>query len=510
MLGVKFFRIVSPWEVKKMLSRLEALISLIYFGFIRVCSKTTIILFLVVIFGLAGFSNSWAARQKTDWLRDARWGVMTHYLTNSSKSSKDWNDQVNSFDVKGLAQQLKSAGVKYYMISIGQNSGHYCAPNSKYDYYTKISPSKCSRRDLISDIYDAIHPFGIKLMVYLPSGAPGNDGVAINGLEWTSGANRNRSFQLKWESVIREWSLRWGKKVSGWWFDGVYWPKEMYGHEDAPNFQSFSAAAKAGNPDSIVAFNPGPRYPLMSLSDSEDFTAGEIFDARGISCENRWVKKSQFHILSYLGNDWGSGSSRYRNEEIADISRNINKCGGVVTWDVPIDAGGKLPKAFVDQLIALNKENKSGYPARKNKLTSLQNVALQKTARLLDPSGEKELPVNGTKHFPGLGLDGDLKTFALAGNSWSWIYQADLAEVYPITRVSVTFGASYATEYKILSSKDGLRWSVLKHEKTARGGKYNYKFSRTQMRYLRVYGIKPNGPNQPGGQMSVAELEAYQ
>jgi hypothetical protein len=39
---------------------------------------------------------------------------------------------------------------------------------------------------------------GIRLLVYLPSGAPNGDGAAQTALEWQNGAFRNREFQLKW------------------------------------------------------------------------------------------------------------------------------------------------------------------------------------------------------------------------------------------------------------------------------------------------------------------------
>jgi Alpha-L-fucosidase/F5/8 type C domain len=465
---------------------------------------------LVMLIIILGTKDLLAAKYKTDWLSNAKWGIMTHYLTSTNTSAEDWNNSVNNFDVKKISKQLKSVGAKYYMISIGQNSGHYCAPNSTYDRYTNIRPSKCSSRDLVSDLYEALNPMGIKLMVYLPAGAPAQDRVAVSKLGWINGADRNQSFQVKWESVIREWSLRWGKKVKGWWFDGVQWPNEMYGYSQPPNFYSFAAAARAGNPDSIIAFNPGPKYPLTSLSNHEDYTAGEIFDPRGINCESRWVKNSQFHILSYLGSDWGSGLNRYKDKEVIDITRTINKCGGVITWDVPIKSNGSIPQPFINQLIAL----RSGLKRKPQTLDSLSippgNIASNKKARLLNLSGEKDLPVNGTKHFPGLGVDGDPKTFALAGGAWSWIYQVDLAKIYQTNRISVTFGPTFATEYKVISSENGVHWSILKHEKNARDGKYTYKIAPTKMRYIRVQGIKPNAPNQPGIQMSIAELEAYQ
>ncbi len=57
-------------------------------------------------------------------------------------------------------------------------------------------------------------------MVYLPAGAPDEDQLAMEKLEWKKGPFRNLNFQLKWEQIIREWSQRWGSKVAGWWFDG--------------------------------------------------------------------------------------------------------------------------------------------------------------------------------------------------------------------------------------------------------------------------------------------------
>ena len=76
--------------------------------------------------------------------------------------------------------------------------------------------------------------------------------------------------------MIRDWSQRWGDKVSGWWFDGCYWPNAMYRGAQMPNFASFAAAARAGNSSSIVAFNPGVIGRLLSITPEEDYTAGEI------------------------------------------------------------------------------------------------------------------------------------------------------------------------------------------------------------------------------------------
>lgn len=299
----------------------------------------------------------------TDWFRDARWGVFTHYLAPNDLSAGEWNAQVDQFDVQALSAQLASTGTRYYCITIGQNSGHYCAPNAAYDELVGIRPSKCAQRDLISDLYDALAPRGIKLMVYLPSGAPAADPIAMQRLEWKWGfegewpgawntqrtGKRLASFQRKWEAVVREWSLRWGQKVCGWWIDGCYFADEMYRHADAPNFRSFTEALKAGNSDSIVAFNPGVLVPVISHSDCEDYTAGEISDAFPV-CPGRWVDGAQYHILSYLGDWWGGGNPRFTDGFVRGYTEYVNRKGGVVTWDVPIGKAGAIPQPFIDQL----------------------------------------------------------------------------------------------------------------------------------------------------------------
>jgi len=304
-------------------------------------------------------------RSNTDWFKDAGWGVFTHYLTGRETTAEEWNKQVDSFDVDRLAQQLESTGTKYYFMTIGQNSGHYCSPNETYDSLVGIYPSRCSKRDLIMDIYDALAPRGIRMLVYLPSGAPAMDPVAMEKLAWKWGfaggwpswggertGERLAAFQLKWEAIIREWSLRWGRRIAGWWFDGCYFPDEMYRHPDPPNFCSFAAAAKAGNPDSIVAFNPGVKTPVISMTEHEDYTAGEISEAFPV-CPGRWVNGAQYHVLSYLGTRWGGGNPRFCSEFVLGYTADVNAKGGVVTWDVPVTETGLIPQPFIDQLAML-------------------------------------------------------------------------------------------------------------------------------------------------------------
>jgi hypothetical protein len=277
-------------------------------------------------------------QDRAAWMQSARWGVMGHYLADwqarvrhVEMSVDEWNRMVDGFDAEALAKQLQAAGAGYYQISIGQNSGYYLAPNAVYDRLTGIAPSKCSRRDLVADLFEALSKRGMRLMVYLPSGAPGQDKTADAALGWLNGPHPNREFQRKWEQIIRAWSERWGKKVAGWWFDGCYFPNWMYRSAEPP---SFAAAARAGNPGAAIAFNPGVVYRILSMTPHEDFIAGEI-DKPEMATIRRAaggkVDGAQIHMLSYLGQTWGMGEPRFTAAKVIAHTKRIVDAGGAVT-----------------------------------------------------------------------------------------------------------------------------------------------------------------------------------
>lgn len=300
------------------------------------------------------------------WMPQARWGVMTHYLADWRQrvdgvpmSVTNWNQLVDNFDVDGLADQIKSVGAGYMILTIGQNSGYYDCPNPTYDRLTGISPSKCSHRDLILDMAHALQKRGIRLIVYLPAGAPGGDRQAVQALDYHSGPNRNAEFQIKWQAIIRDWSLRWGTNVSGWWFDGCYWRNTMYRSPAPPNFESFAAAARAGNPNAVVAFNPGVVDRALSVTPYEDYTAGEINDLdRALIWRTGppgYVDGAKVHFLSFLGEHWGMGAPRFTTDQAVAKSLEIVKHSGLITWDTPVQKNGLISKPFLDQLTAIGK-----------------------------------------------------------------------------------------------------------------------------------------------------------
>ena len=302
-------------------------------------------------------------QERAAWLKQARFGVMTHYLPdwlskteNKTIGVTEWNNLVNQFNVNDLADQVKSVGASYMIFSIGQNSGYYVSPNAAYDSIVGIKPTKCARRDLIADLSAALHARGLRLIVYLPSGAPNGDELAKTALQWKNGPYPNKEFQANWERVIREWSLRWRDKVDGWWFDGCYWPNIMYRTETTPNFKTFANAARAGNPNSIIAFNTGVMYRLIGVTPYEDYVSGEINKADQLNINKPYDGKidgEQIHVLCFLGEKWGMGAPRFTTEQAIGYTQVLLNAGGAITWDAPIQSNGRIYQPFIEQLTAI-------------------------------------------------------------------------------------------------------------------------------------------------------------
>lgn len=362
------------------------------------------IMFIVVQLNMNAqtVSNSELANKKayeidrTEWMK-GKWGLMTHYLMawqarefNLPQTAEQWNKMVNEFDVEALADQIKSTGASYHILTIGQGTTHFLTPSPLFDKLFTTGPSNCSTRDLIADMAEADAKRGIKLIVYSTSHPP-RGANAIGSTEGNSpGDYRNKELMLAWESVIREWSLRWGNKISGWWFDGCYTPNRTFNYPDAPNFQSFSAAARAGNPMAAVTYNRGVMDRPISITPYEDYNGGEINDietARLWRIENGKVDGARLHMLSYLGQKWGIGEPRY--EELEDIvilrTLAVVEIGGAMSWDVPVLPSGLIPEVYMKQLREIGKaveEMPKGDP------NELRTKRINETNELLQTIGQ--------------------------------------------------------------------------------------------------------------------------
>lgn len=446
----------------------------------------------------------------TDWFSKAGYGVFVHYLAglqnnagavNSLGKETFWDQCVREFDVQRFADNMARAGAGYVIFTIMQRSRFLIAPNATFDRITGYKPGEaCATRDLVADLYQALHARGIPLMLYFTGDGPCDDPKAAAAFGCTYPTNTG--CVRKWASVAREYGERYGDKVLGYWCDGCY---PFFGYDDE-KLGIMAEGLKAGSPLRIVALNVGVQDRVHAYTRHEDFTTGEqnSFLDRPLA---RWVDGEQWHLLSFLGTGWAQPGVRYSKQQMIEYVAEVNRYGGVVSIDVMLYRDGDLDRSQLEVLRAL----RPGLAAYKAPTPIPPgNLAYRKPARLLSLDGSHDLEVNSGVHFPGLGVDGDLSTTALAGGEWPWTYQVDLLAIRAVTRVKVTFGTGYATHFQVLVSEDGKAWTKVAEAANHDGSPYQASFAPTKGRLVRLSALKPDGPGQKGVQMSVAELEVYE
>jgi hypothetical protein len=300
----------------------------------------------------------------TDWFRDAGYGIMVHYLSSNivqDKGSKEWNDAVDSFDTDDFALKASEAGAGFVMFTLGQNSGYYCSPNASFDSVLGIKPGDlCSKRDLPMDLIKSLKKYNIPVILYLPSNPPVSNKLVSEKFRYTYGKDSATSQynQPILENMIREWSLRYGTDVKGWWFDGLYsWNNIKSTRMDMSfkhNISTHTLAAKAGNKNSIVTYNYGfgkiqVNTPYCDYSSGEKMTIDEY-------PASRWVEPGvQWFLFTYLGEKWGGHGSQFKTKDLVEKAKQIVQNEGVLCLEVVVTPKGEILPHHLEQIKAVGK-----------------------------------------------------------------------------------------------------------------------------------------------------------
>lgn len=454
----------------------------------------------------------------TDWFRAARYGVFVHYLEDLQNRAEtvhglgrrtSWEECVREFDVQRFADAMSQAGAGYVIFTMHQRTQFLIAPNATFDRMTGYAPGEaCATRDLVADLWQALHAKGIPLMLYWTGDGPREDPRAAAAMGWTGKATT--AYVEKWASVAREYAERYGDKVAGWWVDGSY---PFIGYDESM-LEIMARALKAGNPNRIIAFNPGVLESVRAYSQHEDYTCGEQNDFRDRPVE-RWANGKQWHILSFLGSGashigaaWAMPGARYTKQEMIDYIFDVNQAGGVVSIDVLLFRDGGLDRSQLEVLRSL----RPGLAATTAKPpVPPGNLAFGKPSRLLSLDGRRDLEINRGVHLPRHGVDGRPDTSAMAAGEWPWTYEVDLLEPRPIQRIAVVFANDrYATRFDVQVSADRRQWTTIGSAENTDARSHAFRFAPVPSRYVRVRAFTPDGPDQKGNQMAVAELGAFE
>lgn len=324
---------------------------------------------------------------KKQWFRERKWGVFFHYLHGSMNTANSlrsmgketsWEECVNDFDVKFVAEQLHEINAGYLGITIMQATKHMIAPNETYHRLLDYDPRyktgvACSSRDLIADLINALGKYDIPLFLYFTGDGPFFDDDAwfkLGGIMKEDGKRvLPDKFVDNWTSVLREYSLRYGDGIKGWWLDGMF--EGFFPGIEHPGISKFKDAALSGNSNALFAANyygcgreiyrrELGNYGKMLIGDWYhkimpptkfcDYTAGELnqFDAYPEQFE---IEGAVPHVMSFLGipripvethAGWGKPGSKYTPEYMRGYVECVNHLGGVVTIDCAVYRDGHI------------------------------------------------------------------------------------------------------------------------------------------------------------------------
>jgi hypothetical protein len=206
------------------------------------------------------------------------------------------------------------------------------------------------------DLYRALKPYGIRMMLYTTGHPPCTLGDAAEksekvGFVWGPrelDRSATPEASAKWIESLAWWSKHYGEACSGWWVDGDtnYVPGHSMGVKEA---------LMSGNPDALYStcwhnlsdFNHGhcgrswegqqkvipPAVNGLTKWWSDEELAQPLEPEAG-----RWtpIWKQQWHLLQHLGSSWTKSGVHKDTKDLVAYAKKCIGRGGVMTFDVGV------------------------------------------------------------------------------------------------------------------------------------------------------------------------------
>ena len=251
--------------------------------------------------------------EKTEFLHKDVWGTGVGFYTfmaEGVESGLTVDETLEQFDYDGFARKLHQLGAGFCIVTLNQTTKYFSIPNEAYEKYSGYPRGVATPNvDPVARLLDAFEPYGIDMLLNLSCDGPSKDPQAREGfgtITFGTGLDHppfSVEFVKKWSEVVRETSLRYGKRIKGWWFDGLFY-EHGYNEEKVAMIAN---AALSGNPDAVVASNiyglmqpPNERDEYMREGAPTDhFTFGEMWTYEEIPKESM-LGHCRWHIWSWF------------------------------------------------------------------------------------------------------------------------------------------------------------------------------------------------------------------
>ena len=303
-------------------------------------------------------------RADTDWLAGS-FGIGAHWTSTSKPCRGEalpYQEAVAAFDLGHFVRQLREAGARHLIFTLTHAQHYLPCPNPVLDY---LLPGRTAKRDLVGELADALEAAGIRLICYYNHSCNCHNDPAWEDASGYACAPLDL-FSGRILGVVESLSRRYGKKISGWWFDSCYSVDPKGPHNSVSTvlgdwqfpWEALSAAAKSGNPDTLVTFNAGVGEDYL-YTRHQDYCAGENtclapafpygrYNQAGLQC-HQWLCLDN-PAWTHHRPDTPFAPLLYTDDELAAYCLDHFSQRGALTFNVEIDQAGTFNPDAIAQL----------------------------------------------------------------------------------------------------------------------------------------------------------------
>jgi alpha-L-fucosidase len=344
-------------------------------------------------------------RVSTGWMVAAKYGLMFHWTSQSMPREGpplSYCDAVRKFDVEKFAKMVSEMGAGFVVFTTSHAGFYFPGPNPVID---SILPGRTCPRDLVGDLADALNRCHVRLELYFH---PGHDDAP-----WWQRThfdeNKNASFK-QWRAIISSIGNRYGKKLAGWWFDDAaftYYPFN-------PDWEQMTTAARAGNPDRVIAYNS---WILPKLNDFYDMFAGEnaLWETKyedlaflPVGGTGRYIggpqKGLQAEITVLMNGDWGHfkkdepiGHPRLSADQVVSRLKDALSRKEVPLLDVEVYQDGTISPETFQLFQTIRRELEPPHISTSGNAPVRVNSAVRIIDRLVRNAGERQHGKNNVR-----------------------------------------------------------------------------------------------------------------
>ena len=139
----------------------------------KIAISVAVVAFLAGNLCAQNFVDVKPSPQQVEW-QDLEFGVLIHFGTNTFLD-REWGDGTadakifnpTQLDAEQWMRAIKASGARYVILVAKHHDGFCLWPTRQSDYSVKSSPWRGGKGDLLREVSDAAHKYGLKFGVYL-------------------------------------------------------------------------------------------------------------------------------------------------------------------------------------------------------------------------------------------------------------------------------------------------------------------------------------------------------